>query len=185
MPDLSETQTNMQKALEIIRADLGTIRTGRATPALVENVIVSVYGGTQKLKIIELATINTTDSRTIVITPFDQSIIEEINKGLQIANIGLTPILDGDVIRISIPSLTEERRQEYIKLAKQKLEAGRIMIRQIRHELMNDLKRGFEADEISEDDRRRCENDLQDLTDKMISEIDELGRRKEEELLQI
>src|SRR3972149_4828423 len=130
--DLTDTQSKMQKALEIIRGDLGSIHTGRATPVLVENVVVSVYGGTQKLKIMELGTIATSDSRTLVITPFDPSIIEEMQKGLLEANIGLTPVLEGEIIRISIPSLSEERRQEYIKLAKTKLENGRIMIRQIR-----------------------------------------------------
>lgn len=185
MMDLSETQLKMQKALEIIRADLGTIHTGRAAPALVENIILTVYNGTQRLKLSELATIITSDPRTLVITSFDPSIIEEINKGLQVANIGLTPVLDGEVIRITIPPLSAERRQEYLKLAKQKLEAGRIMIRQIRHELMNEAKRRFEDRELGEDEVNRLENDLQDQTDKFIAEIEELGRRKEEELLQI
>ena len=185
MIDLSEAQIKMQKALEIIRGDLQTIRTGRATPALVENVIVSVYGGTQKLRIMELGTIATSDSRTLVIMPFDPSIIEEINKGLQVANIGLTPVLDGEVIRISIPSLTEERRQEYLKLAKQKLEMGRIMIRQIRHGAMEDIKKTLENKEISEDDQKRLEKNLQTLTDELMAEIDEIGRAKEQELLQI
>ncbi|MBI5464994.1 ribosome recycling factor [Candidatus Gottesmanbacteria bacterium] len=182
---INQVKVKMEKTLEIIHQDLGTIRTGRATPALVENVILSVYEGTQKLKVAELATISTSDPRTLVVTPFDPSIIEEINKGILEANIGLTPSLEGQIIRITIPPLSEERRQEYIKLAKQKLEAGRIMIRQIRHDLMSDLKRKFEAKEISEDDRRRQEHDLQELTDKYIAEIEELGRRKEEELLQI
>lgn len=183
--DLSEVRGRMGKALEIIRQDLATIRTGRATPALVENIVLSVYGGTQKLKMAELATISTSDPRTLVITPFDPSIIEEINRGFFEANTGLTPVIDGQIIRITIPPLSEERRQEYIKLAKQKLEAGRIMIRQIRHDLMSDLKRKFESKEISEDDRRGQERDLQELTDKYIAEIDDLGRRKEEELLQV
>jgi len=183
--DLSEVQNQMQKALDIIRQDLGTIRTGRATPALIENVVLSVYGKTQKLKVAELATISTSDPRTLIIAPFDISIIEEIQRGILEANIGLTPAIDGEVIRITIPPLSSESRQEYLKLAKQKLESGRIMIRQIRHEVMSDLKRKFEAKEVSEDDRRRMEKDLQDLTDKYISEIEDLGRRKEEELLQV
>lgn len=182
---LAQTRTKMQKALEIIRQDLATIHTGRATPALVENVVVLVYGGTQRLKIMELVTITTSDPKTLVITPFDPSIIEEIERGLLEANLGLTPVLEGEVIRITIPPLSEERRQEYLKLAKQKLEAGRIMIRQLRHEVMSDLKRKFEAKEISEDDRRRQEKNLQELTDKYIAEIDDLGRRKEEELMQV
>lgn len=185
MIDLSETSQQMLKALEIIRQDLGTIRTGRATPALVENVVLSVYGGSQKLKLDELATITTSDSRNLIISPFDPSIIEEINHGLLQANVGLTPILDGEVIRISIPPLSEERRQEYLKLAKVKLENGRIMIRQMRHELISALKRAFEEKTLSEDERHRLEENLQELTDKMIAEINESGRRKEEELMTV
>lgn len=183
--DLVDAQLKMQKALEIIRADLQTIRTGRATPALVENIVVSVYGGTQKLRLMELGTITASDSRTLVIVPFDPSIIEEINKGLQVANLGLTPILDSEVIRISIPALSEERRLEYIKLAKQKLEMGRIMIRQIRHQAMEEIKKTLENKEISEDGQSRLEKNLQTLTDELMAEIDEITRLKEQELLQI
>lgn len=182
---LEEVQQKMQKALEIIRQDLSTIRTGRATPALIENVTISVYGGTQRLKMMELGTITAGDPRTLAITPFDSSIIEEINRGLFEANLGLTPVVDGQIIRLTIPPLSEERRQEYLKLAKQKIEAGRIMIRQIRHEMMSNLKRKFEEKQISEDDRRRSEKDLQEITDKIIAEIDDLGKRKEEELLRV
>ncbi len=183
--DLNEASFKMQKAFEIVRQDLLSVRTGRATPALIENISVMVYGGTQKLRIMELGTIFVSDPRTLTVTPFDPSITQEIQKGILEANIGLTPVVDDEVIRISIPTLSEERRQEYIKLAKQKLEAGKIMIRQVRHEMINDLKRAFEAKEISEDDLRRYEKELQEITDRFISEIDELGRKKEEELLQI
>ena len=97
------------------------------------------------------------------------------------ANVGLTPVIDGEVVRISIPMLTEERRQEYIKLSKQKLESGKIMIRQVRHETMEQIKKSLDAKEMSEDDQKRLEKDLQTLTDEIIAEIDELGRKKEEE----
>ncbi len=175
----------MRKALAVTSTDLSSIRSGRATPALVEHVVVAVYGGTQHLKIMELATITTMDSRTLVISPFDPSIIAEIERGLMEANIGLTPVVDGEIIRISIPSLTQERRLEYIKLAKAKLEAGRIMIRQIRAEAMKDLKK-MEADSaISEDEQKLGEKHVQELTDEMIAEIDLLGEKKEAELLQV
>lgn len=183
--DLVETQEKMQKALEMIRQDLATLRTGRASSALLENLVIKVYGGSQRLKILELATISASDPRTLVITPFDPSISTEIQKGLQEANLGLTPVLEGEIIRITIPALSEERRQEYLKLAKTKLENGRIMIRQLRHEMMSDLKRAYEEKTLSEDDRCRQEENLQELTDRMIAEIDELGRRKEEELLEV
>lgn len=179
--DLVDAQLKMQKVIGLVHDDLQTIRTGRATPALVENVVLSVYGGSQKLKLMELATISTSDSRTIMITPFDPSIVSEIQKGLAAANLGLTPVDDGELIRIVIPALNEERRRQYVKLLKQKLEAARVMIRGIRHEQMNEIKETA----VSEDEESRFEKELQTLTDKFVAEIEEMGRRKEEELLQI
>ena len=131
----------MQKVVEVIKVDLGTVRTGRASPALVENVVIHAYGGTQALKVVELAQITTQDSQTIVITPYDSSIIGEIQKGLMEGNIGLTPVIDGQIIRISIPPLTEERRQQLVALVNQKLEGGKVQIRQVRHEAMNEVKK--------------------------------------------
>jgi ribosome recycling factor len=178
-------KSKMLKALDVTKSDIGTVRTGRATPALVENIIIPAYGGSQKMKVMEMATISATDNRSLVIVPFDPSTREEIIKGIQESNAGLTPISDGEQIRITIPPLTEERRQEYLKLARAKLEAGRIMIRQIRHEEMAKLKRTFEAKDITEDDRKRLEKQYQEITDEMIGEIDRLGDLKEKELMQI
>lgn len=179
---LTDVQIKMSKVLEFLKNDLMTIRTGRATPALVENLEIEVYGGTQKLKLKELGTITALDAKTLVVSPWDQSIIEEINKGILTANIGLTPVIDGQVVRISIPPLSQERRVEYVKLLKQKLEAGRIMIRQIRHDFLSDLKRAYEAGEISEDEKNRQVKEVQDLTDKMNAQITEMGEVKEKEL---
>lgn len=182
---LSKTRENMRRALEVTSTDISSIRSGRATPALVEHVVVSVYGGGQRLQIMELATTTTMDAKTLVISPFDPSIIAEIEKGLFEANIGLTPVVDGDIIRITIPSLTQERRAEYLKLAKAKLEGGRIMIRQIRQEAMKDIRK-LEADNtISEDERKHGEKLVQELTDELIAQIDALGEKKERELLQV
>jgi len=116
---VSEMRQKMQKAFLNLAEDLSTVRTGRAMPSLVENVIISVYGGTQRLKIKELATISASDPQTLVLSPFDSSITDEIQKGIMEANIGLTPSADGNIIRISIPALSEERRKELIKLMKQ------------------------------------------------------------------
>ncbi len=182
---LNQTRDQMKKAVEITRLDLSTIHSGRATPALVENISIAAYGGAQRLKIMELATITTMDSKTIVISPFDPSIIAEIEKGLLEANSGLTPVVDGEVIRISIPPLSQERREEYIKLARTKLEGGRIMIRQGRHEAMHKLKMSEENKEISEDQRTQGEKHTQELTDEMIAELDGMGNRKEAELMQV
>ncbi len=181
----TQVRSKMHKALEVTKNDLGSVRTGRATPALVEQISISAYGGSQKMKIMEMATITTGDNKTLLIHPFDPATHDEIIKGIQEANTGLNPVSEGEQIRITIPGLTEERRQEYLKLAKAKLEAGRVMIRQIRHEEMARLKRSFEAKEITEDERKRHEKLYQEVTDEMIAEIDQLGEMKEQELLQI
>jgi ribosome recycling factor len=178
---LAQTRDRMKKAFEVTQTDLSSVRSGRATPALVENIVIAAYGGSQKLRILEMATITTMDAKTLVISPWDPSVIGDLEKGILEANIGLTPVIDGELIRMSIPPLSEERRQEYIKLARAKLESGRIMIRQIRHEAMRDLR----TSNIAEDERKHGEKKVQELTDEMIAEIDVLGDRKEQELLQV
>lgn len=175
----------MQKALEVIKGDLATIRTGRATPALVEHIVINAYGGTQRLKVMELATFAVTDPHTLVLTPFDQSIIGDINKGIMETNVGLNPVIDGGVIRISIPPLSEERRQEFVKLMHQKLEGGKVMIRQIRHDVMGDIRRKSLAHEVAEDEKSHLEKQIQEVTDEMMAEIEVLGEHKEKELMQI
>jgi|SRR5581483_1122950 len=179
--DLNAIKQKMQKAIEVLKGDLATIRTGRATPALVENVVISAYGGAQRLKVMELATIGVTDSHTIVLTPFDQSIIGDITKGILENNVGLSPVIDGNIIRISIPPLSEERRGEFVKLMHQKLEGGRVMIRQVRHEAMGDVKKA----DLAEDETKRLEKQIQELTDDSMAEIEILGEQKEKELMQI
>ncbi len=181
----NELKMKMQKAISVIREDLGTIRTGRATPALVENVIISAYENTQKLKVKELATITTDGPRMIIIAPFDPSVIRDVERGINSANLGFTGAVDGNIIRINIPPLTADRRDEYIKLAHTKIEGGRVMIRQIRHDVMSDVKRQFEDKLISEDDRKRIEKEIQLLTDEMMAEIEALKTKKENELSQI
>jgi ribosome recycling factor len=182
---LTQTKEKMLKAVEVTKEDLSSIRSGRATPSLVENVVVAVYGGTARMKLMELSTITTMDSKTIVISPYDVSIISEIEHGLQEANIGMNPIVDGDVIRISIPQLTEERRREYIKLAKAKIEAGKIMLRQIRQDMMQQIKKLEDEKEIDEDQKKLGEKQIQETTDAMVNELDQLESKKEAELLQI
>lgn len=178
---IANIREQMGKALEILRADIATIRTGKAAPSLVENISVTVYNGTTKLRVMEVATVNASDASTLVLTPFDASIIEEIRKGILESGAGLNPASDGQVLRISIPPLSEERRQELIHLMNQKLENGRVMIRQLRHEALNDLKKG----ELPEDENDRLEKEIQRATDDFVAEIDALGKKKEEELMQI
>lgn len=182
---LGVLKLKIEKVLDVLHADLATIRTGRATPSLVENIVINAYGGTQRLKVIELATIAVSDSQTLLVTPYDQSIIHEIEKGIQEANVGLNPVVDSQVVRISVPSLSEERRQELIKLMKHKLENGRVMVRQARHEAMSEIKKSHGDKQISDDDMLRMEKETQRVIDEAMGVIDSMGKKKEEELLQI
>jgi len=179
--DEANIRVKMQSTLDLVRADVGSIRTGRASPALVEDLVITAYGGTQKLKVIELATIHASD-QTLLISPFDKSISLEIKKGIEEANVGLNPQVTGQDIRINLEPLTQEDRENYIKILKSKLETGKIMVRQARQEAMQSVKRQFEAKEISEDEQTIQEKRVQDLTDEYIKKIDEIGSRKETEL---
>ncbi len=181
-PVLTTTKQKLQKVLDVLRDDIATIRTGRAVPSLVENITVMAYGGSAKLKVMELATIGTPDNQTIVITPFDASTIHEIQKGIEQANVGYNPIIDGMLLRISIPPLSLERRQELIKAMKGKLENGKIMVRQVRHEMIEDMKKDYEG---REDDIKRLEKEVQKAVDETIETIEDWGKQKEQELLQI
>lgn len=183
--NLDDVRQKMAKVLEVMRGDLATVRTGRATPSLVENIVVNAYGGTQRLKIMELATIVASESNLLTLTPFDNSIIDEIQKGILSANVGLTPSTDGNVIRIVIPPLSAERRQELIKLVGQKLENGRIMLRQVRHEAMNSVKKQFADKLVSQDESTRLEKEVQKATDETMGQIESLRENKEAELMQI
>lgn len=182
---VSQMRARMQKALMVLQEDLSTVRTGRAMPSLVENVVVSVYAGAQRLRIKELATISASDPQTLVLAPFDPSIAGEIQKGIMEANVGLTPSSDGNIIRISIPALSEERRKELIKLMKQKLENGRIAIRQIRQDARNIVRKQHNDKIISEEQMFRTDQEIQKITDEIMLPVDELGRKKEAELMQI
>lgn len=181
----SSVTSKMQSAVDALASDIGGIRTGRATPALVENIVVPAYGGTQRLRVMEVGSITASDPTQIVISPWDKSIIGDIRKGILEANIGLNPSIDGEVIRIVVPALTTEDREKYVKLLSAKLENGRVMIRQVRGDEMHEIKKKFEAKEITEDEKFGQEKKLQDLTDQFIGKIEEMGEKKKAELLQI
>ena len=183
--DESSIRSKMQEVLDLVATDIASIRTGRAAPALVEDLQVSVYGGAQKLKIQELATISATDSQTLTIDPWDKSIIGEVKKGIEAANIGLNPSIDGEVIRISLPPMTTEDREKYVKLLSAKVENGRVMIRQIRADAMRDIKDGFEGKSLTEDERFQQEKKLQEITDDFTGKIESMGEKKEQQLLQV
>lgn len=180
-----QTRRRMQQVVELVGQDIGGIRTGRATPSLVENIQVNAYGGQQNLRVVELATITTPDLQTLIITPWDKTVLGEIKRAIEIANIGLSPVVEGDFIRITFPSMTAEDREKYIKLLSQKIENGRIMIRQIRQDEMQKIRRNFEAKEISEDERIVFTKKLQEITDEYISRLDQMEKTKEEQLRQI
>lgn len=180
--DLKDTQDKMTKVVEYVKQDTATIRTGRATSALIENLVVTAYEGTTKMRILEMGQISTPDAQTIMITPYDQSTVGDIRRDIQAANMGFTPIVDNGIIRISVPALTAERRQEYVRMLHHKLEDGRVKIRQLRHDRMTEFKKAHEDGELPEDDRTRLEEELQKMTDKMMEEIEKIGENKEKEL---
>lgn len=177
-------KAKMQKVLEMIHADFATVRTGKVSPALVENIVIKAYGGTQPLRVMEVATIHAVDTKTLVLTPFDHSIIGEIEHGISDAKVGLNPVVDGDIIRINLPPLSEERRLEFVKLIHQKAEQGKVMIRQVRHDGMEQAKK-LENKEISEDEVVRIEKEIQRLTDHNIEQVDILAKEKEVELMKV
>lgn len=183
--DEPSIRVRMQQVIDLLTSDIGSLRTGRAQPALVEHIEVAVYGGTQRLKVVELAGISAPDPQSLIIDPWDKSIIGEIRQGIQAANIGMNPVIDGEIIRISMPALTTEDREKYTKLLSTKLENGRVMIRQIRSDAIHEIKKKFEAKEISEDEKFDQERKLQEITDEFIKKIDEAGEKKKQELLQI
>ena len=183
--DDSSVRSKMQEVIRLVISDIASIRSGRATPAIVEDLEVAVYGGQQKLKVNELATISATDAQSIIIDPWDKSIIGEIKQGIDAANVGLTPNIDGEIIRINFPLLTTEDREKFIKLLSSKLENGRIMVRQIRGEVMHSIKKMFEEKELSEDEKFNQEKRLQEITDNFVEKINKAGEAKKQELLKL
>jgi ribosome recycling factor len=178
-------RSKMQSSQDVLASDIAGIRTGRATPALVENIICPAYGGTQRLKVVELATISAPDPSQIIINPWDKSIIGDIRKGILEANIGMNPSIDGEIIRITMPPLTTEDREKYVRLLSGKLENGKVVIRQIRADEMHEIKKKFEAKEMTEDEKFENEKKLQEITDEFVGKIEEMGEKKKTELLQI
>lgn len=176
---INTAKGEMTRVVDIVRQDLSTIRTGRAAPQLLENLLVEAYGS--KMKLIELASITSPDPQTLLVTPFDQSNSVAILKAIEESGMGFTPSINENVVRVTIPPLSQERREEFVKLVHTKLEGGRVMVRQLRHKYMDDLKNA----EADEDTIQRLEKELQELTDKITAEIDVLGDQKEKELLAI
>lgn len=181
MINFTDVKTRMDKITALFSNDIASIRTGRATPGLIENVVVTVYDG-QKMRLIELGSIGVPDVRSLTFEPWDQALIREINNGIMAANIGMTPVVDGQVIRMSLPMLTVEQREDYAKLLGRKLEGARVMLRDARADFRAHLQRAKQDKEVSEDEFKRDETELQKTTDLYVAKIEELAKKKELEI---
>lgn len=180
---LKEAETRMKGAIQTLEEDLGAIRTGRASPALVERLQVEYYGAPTPL--IQLATTSVPEPRILMIRPFDATGLKAIERAILASDLGLTPNNDGKVIRLTIPPLTEERRRDLVKIVHARLEDCRVAVRNVRRDLIKDLREFEKEKMISEDDLKRAEEELQKLTDKFIQETDFIGQRKEREIMEV
>ena len=181
---IADARERMSKSVDATRNELATVRTGRASPHLLDRVNVDYYGTETPLK--QLAQIAATDAKLLTLTPYDKSSISAIEKSILESDLGLTPSNDGNVIRLQIPDLTEERRKELVKVVHGVAEEGRVAVRNIRRDVMHDLRELKEAGEgIGSDEERRAESELQKLTDEHVTKIDELLKRKEAEIMEV
>jgi ribosome recycling factor len=180
---LVDAGERMQKSVEATRNEFSTVRTGRASPHLLDRIDVDYYGATTPLR--QLANISASEARLLTVTPYDKSSIKAIEKSIMESDIGLTPSNDGNVIRLTIPELTEERRKELVKVVHGIAEEGRVSVRNVRRDIMHDLRELKKEGEVGEDEERRAESELQKLTDKRIGEIDSFLSGKEEEILEV
>lgn len=180
---LSDTEEKMRKTVEGLKKELATIRTGRATPTLIEHIKIEYAGVPTPLN--QVAGISAPEARLLVIQPWDKGSIRSIEKAILTSDLGLNPINDGNVIRINIPPLSEERRQELIKVVRRRVEERRVALRNLRRETMDELKELEKNKELSQDEHKRLLNQLQKLTDSFITDTEQIGRDKEAELMQV
>jgi ribosome recycling factor len=178
-----EIESRMHKCVEATRNEFASIRTGRASPALLDRLVVEAYGQPAPLK--QVAGVSTPDSRTLLITAWDKSVVPQIRKAIEKSDLGLTPNVDGSSIRLVIPPLNEERRKDLAKVVKKKAEDGRVAVRNVRHRAHDELKGQLKSGEITEDDSKRMQDSLQKLTDKYVKEIDALVVAKEKEIMEV
>ncbi len=180
---LADARERMAKSVETTRTEFGSVRTGRASPALLDRINVDYYGTSTPLK--QLATITAPEPRLLTIQPYDRSSVKAIERAIMESDVGLTPSNDGNVIRLAVPELTEERRRQFVKVVRHIAEDGRVAIRNIRRDVMHDLRELKEAGEAGSDDEHRAEVELQKVTDARIHELDELLGHKEAEILEV
>ncbi len=180
---LKNIEEKMRKTVEGLKKELATIRTGRATPTLIEHIKVEYAGVPTPLN--QIASISVPDARLLVIQPWDKSSIRNIEKAILTSDLGLNPASDGNVIRINVPPLSEERRQELIKVVRRRVEERRVAIRNLRREAMDELRELEKTKDISQDEHKRALNQLQNLTDSFIANTEQTGQDKEAELMQV
>ena len=178
-----ECTEKMDKTVSSLKKEMGKIRTGRANPSILDDLVLEYYGSPTPLK--QLAQVSTPDARSLMISPYDKSCLSAIEKAINASSLGLPPNNDGQVIRLNIPELTEDRRKELIKDMKKKGEESKIAIRNIRRDSNESIKKSEKAKEISEDDSKKQMDEIQKLTDKFIAKVDEVMKHKEEDILTI
>ena len=179
--DFKDYERRMGKALEHLEEEFGAVRAGRANPKVLDRITVEYYGSETPLN--GVATISSPDARTLVISPWDTKLLKDIQKAIQISDLGINPQNDGRVIRLVFPQLTEERRKDLVKQVKKYAEDGKVAMRNIRRDGMDYVKKLKKNSEITEDDQKKAEKDLQDMLDKMIKKVDEATAAKEKELM--
>ncbi len=180
---LSDADSKMSKALEVMKRDLGSLRTGRATPALLENVMVDYYGVPTALS--QLATVTVPEARLITIQPWDKQTILDVEKSLLKSDMGFNPSNDGNIIRIPIPPLSQERRRELVRVLKRKIEEGKVVVRNLRRDHLERLRSMERNKLMSQDDSRRAQERLQKTTDSYIAQTDQVSAAKESEIMQV
>jgi len=178
-----EAEGKMTKCVEATRNEFAAVRTGRATPALLDRLYVEAYGASVPLK--QVATISAPDPRSLMIAAFDRNTVGDIRKAIEKSDLGLTPNVDGGSIRLSIPPLNEERRKELVKIVKKKGEDGKVAVRNVRHKVHDDLRTQLKDHDITEDENKRMQDQLQKMTDRSIKEIDQLIAAKEKEIMEV
>lgn len=183
MPSVQEAKQHMDDALAALRREFATVRTGKATPALLDTVKVDAYGS--KMPLNQVANVSVPDASMLVVQPFDKSIIGDIERAIMTADLGLNPSNDGNLVRVPIPPLTEERRKEYVRLLHRMAEEGRISVRHARREANDAIKQRMKDHEIGDDDGHRQLDKVQEMTDQYVEKIDELLKNKEEEVMAI
>ncbi|WP_300317400.1 ribosome recycling factor [Idiomarina sp.] len=180
---IEDAKSRMEKSVESLRSQMSKVRTGRAHPSILDGVMVNYYGTDTPLK--QLANITTEDSRTLALTVFDKSSSQAVEKAIMDSDLGLNPASAGAVIRIPLPPLTEERRKDLVKIVRAEAEQGRVAVRNIRRDANSDIKDLLKEKEITEDEERQAEEEIQKLTDKYVKQIDEALKAKEEDLMEI